>query len=484
MTMDWPKLLSEKRAKRLVEGTEPSKRMLGDKRDEFEMDFDRVVYSTPFRRLQDKTQVFPLDPNDSVRTRLTHSLEVSHAARGLAKDVCCWMSEQEYINDQQSRQIETIAATCGLLHDLGNPPFGHSGEIAIREWFKKKEKKEEEKGANFFSELYDAPERQNEIGQKEQFVQDFLQFEGNAQTIRLVTKLQILADFHGLNLTCGTLSAACKYVAASDEVNDDPHEKSKVGYFASGNSLIKDLREETGTGNARNPITFLVEAADDCVYNTVDLEDGLTKGILDWKLLKEELLSGKDDKTVIQECLKWAEKRVDRAEVDLNGRAKDVALVQYFRVRAIGTIVTASANAFTDHYDEIIQGDYHGELVKDSTAWPLVKACRKINQERVYCSDETLKLELMGRKVIQDLLDIYWEGAEQGFPAPDLKDSEKLFPRKAYNLMSDNYRKVFEHALNEKDLPERYRRMQLVTDYVCGMTDTFAVNLHKRLTNG
>ncbi len=474
--MDWRKLLSEKRARKLVGGQEQSKKVPGDKRDEFERDFDRIVYSTPFRRLQDKTQVFPLDPNDSVRTRLTHSLEVSHAARGLAKDVCCWMEKRGHIEGQQSRQIETIAATCGLLHDLGNPPFGHSGEIAIREWFEKKEEKE--KGANFFSDLYDASESRNKVSQ---YVQDFLRFEGNAQTIRLVTKLQILADFHGLNLTCGTLSAACKYVAASNEGDDGFHEKSKVGYFASENSLIKKLRTETGTGKARNPITFLVEAADDCVYNTVDLEDGVTKGILDWGLLKEELLASSDGKTTIQKYLKDVEGHVEEKEkeVQFSGRAKDKTLVQYFRVLAIGEIVTASAKAFMDNYEEIMEGNYHKELVQDSSAAALIEACRKINLERVYRSDETLKLELMGRKVIQDLLDIYWEGAEQGFP-----DSEKLFPQKAYNLMSDNYRRVFEHTLDEKDLPDRYCRMQLVTDYVCGMTDTFAVNLHKRLTNG
>lgn len=477
--MDWQKLLSIKRARELVGGPSQSERVPEDKRDEFERDFDRIVYSTPFRRLQDKTQVFPLDPNDSVRTRLTHSLEVSHAARGLAKDACFEMEKQGYIKGQQSRQIETIAATCGLLHDLGNPPFGHSGEMAIREWFKKKDE-------TIFGKLDTSSKKQNEVNRNEQYVQDFLRFEGNAQTIRLVTKLQILADFYGLNLTCGTLSAACKYVAASNEENDGFHEKSKIGYFASENSLIEKLRTETGTGKARNPITFLVEAADDCVYNTVDLEDGATKGILDWELLKGELLAGNDDKTTIQEYLDDVEKHVKEKEkeVQFSGRAKDKTLVRYFRVRAIREIITASAKAFTDHYDDIMQGEYHGELVKDSTAWPLVKACRKINRERVYCSDETLKLELMGRKVIQDLLDIYWEGYDfRGIGKKNLSNSEK-FAQKAYDLMSDNYQKVFKHALNKNDLPESYCRMQLVTDYVCGMTDTFAVNLHKRLTNG
>jgi dGTPase len=453
--MDWQKLLSQKRVKKLVEDIEPSLKMPGDKRDQFERDFDRVVFSTPFRRLQDKTQVFPLDPNDSIRTRLAHSLEVSHVARGLAKDVCCWMEDEGNITNQQSGEIVTVAATCGLLHDLGNPPFGHSGEEAIREWFKKKKFRKTQ----------------------EQYEKDFTLFEGNAQTIRLVAKLQILADYHGLNLTCGTLSAACKYTATSDKVNEKIHEKSKFGYFASEHSLIKKLREETGTGNARNPITFLVEVADDSVYNTVDLEDGITKRILDWEQLKKKLKSYDDHS--IKECIKYAESQVKKGDLQLEGHAQDCAHVQYFRVRAIGKIVTAAAEAFKNHSVEIMRGEYHGELVEDSCAATLVAACKKINRKQVYRSDETLKLELMGRKVIHDLLDIFWEGANE-----KSLGRSNTFASKAYNLLSDNYRKVFKHELDGRELPKLYCRKQLVTDYICGMTDTFAVNLHKRLTNG
>jgi dGTPase len=131
MTMHWAKLLNTYRLK----PRKPSSMVAGDMRDEFDRDYDRIVYSTPFRRLQDKTQVFPLDPNDAVRTRLTHSLEVSRAACGMAKDVCKQLLDRQFITTDQAKSIETIAATCGLLHDLGNPPFGHSGEVAIRDWF-------------------------------------------------------------------------------------------------------------------------------------------------------------------------------------------------------------------------------------------------------------------------------------------------------------------------------------------------------------
>jgi dGTPase len=264
--MEWAKLLS---THRLNPPKSPSK-VAGDERDEFDRDLDRVVYSTPFRRLQDKTQVFPLEPNDSVRTRLTHSLEVSQAARGTAKHVCRWLLDERRVDERQAKCIETIAAACGLVHDLGNPPFGHSGELAIRDWFRRP-------GCDLLGKL-GGP-----------YADDFRSFEGNAQTLRLVTKLQILADFHGLNLTCGTLSAACKYTAPSDALDENVHERTKVGFFASEKETVEEVRHGAGTGEARNPIAFLVEAADDAVYNAVDLEDGFRKGLLDWDLLTREL---------------------------------------------------------------------------------------------------------------------------------------------------------------------------------------------------
>jgi dGTPase len=163
----WDKLLNQSRIRKST--------LTGDPRVEFERDFDRSVYSTPVKRLQDKTQVFPLETHDAVRTRLTHSLEVSSLSRGLAIAVCKWLNAEEEIRTNQERQIEAIAATCGLIHDLGNPPFGHAGEKAIRGWFKKQFKGE---GENSLAKALD---------DKNQLVQDFENLEGNAQTLRLVS---------------------------------------------------------------------------------------------------------------------------------------------------------------------------------------------------------------------------------------------------------------------------------------------------------
>jgi len=242
--MNWDTLLNAERP-RLSTST-------GDHREQFERDYDRAVFSSPVKRLQDKAQVFPLEPHDAVRTRLTHSLEVSSVARGLVQKVCKdFLLKDKHIKDGQDRLIEAIAATCGLIHDLGNPPFGHSGEDAIQEWFK-----------NTITE----PKLRALLNNRDDLVNDFLHFEGNAQTLRIVAKLQILADFDGLNLTFGTLSALSKYTASSVEVGiNQDHAKAKTGFFTSEKDRVQKIRQKTGTGDARNPITFLVEAADDIV---------------------------------------------------------------------------------------------------------------------------------------------------------------------------------------------------------------------------
>ena len=220
MRMKWPDLLNHSRRRQTTSPADP--------RIEFERDFDRSVFSTPVKRLQDKAQVFPLEEHDAVRTRLTHSLEVSSVARGLAARGAKWLLEQGEISTGMDRSIEAIAATCGLIHDLGNPPFGHAGEDAIRAWFRR-------------------PEREKCLQtslEGEQQIQDFLKFEGNAQSLRLVATLQILADYNGLNLTFGTLSALCKYVAKSDEADKTATNRAyrKPGYFASEEDIVEQIR--------------------------------------------------------------------------------------------------------------------------------------------------------------------------------------------------------------------------------------------------
>lgn len=472
--MEWGELLSEKRIRELLED-KPANSSKPDERTQHGRDYDRAIFSTPVRRMQDKTQVFPLDPNDSVRTRLTHSLEVSNIARNMARGIGNWLLDEGKIDCSQRDSIEMVAATCGLIHDLGNPPFGHAGEKAIQEWFKSKDK-------TFFKGLDDLDNNQH-------LENDFKEFEGNAQTIRLISKLQVLADFHGLNLTCATMSAACKYVASANELTKDFHEKSKLGYFTSERHLIEKIQEETGTKGVRNPIAYIVESADDIAYSVVDIEDGVKKGVISWNNLKDKLTeefskameecSGSDSE-MLRFCFSKADDYLKKADSSIleKGKPHDNAMSQAFRVFVIIQSAKAVEKAFKDKYTDIMIGDCHNELYRDSEAGALIDACKQVGTKYIYCSKENLKLELMGRRVIHDLMDIFWEGASTG------SKEAKGFARKIFELTSRNYRVVYEKAKKDRKLPEEYCSMQLMTDYICGMTDTFACTLHKRLTNG
>lgn len=463
MRMSWEKLLCRERRR---PSTNP-----GDHRAEFERDYDRAVFSTPVKRLQDKAQVFPLEPNDAVRTRLTHSLEVASVARGIATAACKWLrSENEIIcNDSRSmdREIEAIASTCGLIHDLGNPPFGHAGEEAIQHWFQSK------LGESKLKEDLD-----------EQQANDFLKFEGNAQTLRILTRLQILADFYGLNLTYGTLSAACKYGASSSQSKKDHsnHSFEKPGYFASENQVVQEIRDKTGTGERRNPITFLVEAADDIVYSVADIEDGVKKGVLRWNDVADDLKSLDDESA--RRALSGMEHILKAGRSELPKDLSDDVKASAFRTAAIGVFVPSVVKVFKDHYSEIMDGSFETELIKASTSAGTVKKLKLIGATRVYCTQPTLKLELMGRRVIGDLFDMFWEGVQE-FPVEGLP-STKTFSGKIGALMSRNYAQVFQASAADtaNKLPVVYHRYQFLTDYVCGMTDTFAKRLHSELTNG
>ncbi len=480
--MKWKKLLNPKRIREIMGGKQSEE----DSRTPFERDYGRAVFSTPVRRLQDKTQVFPLEEHDAVRTRLTHSLEVSSVARNLARRAGDWIAkETKEISSKQVNDIETIAATCGLIHDLGNPPFGHAGESAIQSWFESKIGTEDSRAAEGLFAGFNDRKDEKFISQ---YANDFLKWEGNAQTLRLISKLQVVADNFGLNLTAATFSAARKYIARSNEVvKKGDHEKSKPGFFASENRTVKLVEEETGTQSLRNPITYLVEACDDMVYATGDVEDGIKKGLLDWKFLKNELLTFSKKDTLVKKAIKEAENTVKFNPNERPVRNEEVA--QAFRTHSIALMTDAAFKQFCRCYDDLMRGRYHKELIKDPScgAAELVKACKTVGQVYIYPSSSTLKLELMGRRVIHDLMDVFWEGAK----VCGTDEGQKGFPGKAASLISSNYRRIYNEepkipfgALGMKGLPERYCRLQLVTDQIAGMTDSFAITLHQRLMNG
>jgi dGTPase len=454
--MEWSRLLSCRRAGQAGFAD-------GDS-TEFEKDLSRVVFSTPVRRLQDKTHVFPLEPHDSVRTRLTHSLEVSSVARDLSQAAIRRMEDR--IPRQHAHDISTIAACSALLHDVGNPPFGHAGERAIQDWFAEKLRTDPDFEGVFIANAAWLP-----------LAQDFLQFDGNAQMMRLAGRLQVLSEHNGLNLTFATLSAACKYVVAARDTVPERHEFSKPGFFETERELVERIQQETGTGIARNPITYLVEAADDIVNVCIDLEDGIRKRIFRWDEMIDELERGGASGEGL--ALKKQAETLARQ----SGFTADDAYAQAFRARLMARLIPAVLTEFQRSYDAIMNGDYGYELVRRSDAAVLYNACKDVVRRRIFSSPEVLRLEIMGRRVIHDMLDLYWEGLSL------VNRDEKGFCAKLYSLFSDNYRQAYEHDLVrsfptlEGSAKKHYLRLRLVCDQVAGMTDAYAVRQHRTLTN-
>ena len=474
--MSWSQLLDSTRIRKVVEGIDSVKND-EDGRSEFERDRDRTVYSNPVRRLIGKTQVFPLDPNDHVRTRLVHSLEVSTVAEGLANQVV-WkvINKRESLTEEQRRAISKIAETCGLLHDLGNPPFGHAGELAIGSWFEDKRKRDE--GIENERERFFYPIG----GPNSQKAQDLLRFEGNAQTLRIVTNTHLLGHDCGLNLTFATTATARKYIASSLNAvrKGSNHAYAKPGYFASEESIFEAVSVRTGTQGRRHPITFLVEAADDIVYSVVDLEDGIKKRILTWPNVRDFLQDRcKNDAKLLTKAMERTERQLASATY-----RSDSAFAQAFRVNAISELVLAAVQCFGDRYDGIMEGRYEGELIRDSAyeGAVLVKACKDLLSETVFRQEDVLRLEVRGRRVLHELMDLFWEGVSERLKTTE--NTTGTYAGKLYLLIAESLRSLFEKRLAKNQADGVYLGLQLVIDYVSGMTDGYACRLHEDFVNG
>ena len=463
--MDWDTLLNHKRRR------DPD-RMPTDTRAEFARDFDRALFSAPVRRLQDKAQVFPLDPNDSVRTRLTHSLEVSNLSRSLARRACGNVPDMKSLTPDDKWAIECISATAGLLHDLGNPPFGHAGEQAIQDWFATHK--------TVLGPLSAHPHA-------DQVKQDFLKFEGNAHTIRLACRLQVMVDDNGLNFTYGTLSALRKYTCPSHQ-NSKRKDQKKPGHFYSEQDRIDEIDAGCETKGNRNPLAFLVEAADDLAYSTVDLEDGMTKGAFQsWEHLFdliESKLHTDDSKELLSDTRNKIGKQLKDAPFELTPRQKDATAAQIMRTKLIGVGIDSVSAAFHKRYDEIMDGEFSDDLAGVCSVSDLIAALKMAGRERVYNMASTLKLEVAGRHILHDLLDLYWEPIQH---ASDVDGPASGFSKKIWGLLSLNYKSIFAAAMKEAGGDEakiQYARLQLLTDYICGMTDGFAQRLWRELGHG
>ncbi len=450
--MDWTQLLS----RRLL--GEPKNKISDEQegRSQFQRDFDRIVFSSAFRRLQDKTQVFPLPESDFVHTRLTHSLEVSCVGRSLGNIVGAEIIKRKpklKKNYSAFHFGEIVSAAC-LAHDIGNPPFGHSGEDAISEYFKNGN------GKIFESKINDY-KRWN----------DLIRFEGNAQGFRIITKLQNPKITGGLRLTNATLAAFTKYPKESliDEDTEVKNKKKKLyrkfGFFQSEKNIFKDVAEETGlikNGDknnlywCRHPLAYLVEAADDICYRIMDLEDGFRLGLLTFKET-ENLLKSLLTKTKLN-AYEY------RDENDKIG---------YLRAKVINHIVNETAKAFLDNEENILSGKLESDLISIINKQKELDEIKKISVEKIYSYKSVVEREAAGYEVIGGLLDIFITAVNEA----SNENKDKLTPKNK-TILKLLPGKVLSDAPSHLDL---YLRLLKITDYISGMTDSYAVSLYRKI---
>lgn len=465
--MEWKRLLSTKRARGSYSGARKST----DLRSEFEKDYHRIIGSASFRRLQDKTQVFPLDKSDFIRTRLTHSLEVSSLGRSLGQNI--GENILKYRKDPgftpgMKEDICNILQCAGLIHDIGNPPFGHFGEVEIREWFARSLPCLQFQGKPVADIL------------TEQMREDFYHFEGNAQALRLVTKLHYLVDENGMNLTYALLNTIIKYPVSSLEMNPKAEniKDRKMGYYYADRNVFSEIIRETGAGNNRHPLTYILEAADDLAYKTADIEDAYVKGYISYQMLADALYE-------LNLC--YGEEGFDPLEklqsLYTRGKEKSVRdpesyAVKNWIVQIQGFLINCATFGFTSNYDAIMDGRYHHDLFYGTYGERLMELLGTMADQEVFRSRDIYKMEIIESVMIDYLMDKF-VGAVLYY---DTDVSLGTIDKRLISFISDNYRNAYRLQSKGKSEEEKlYLRLLLVTDFVCGMTDSYAKRLYQEM---
>lgn len=437
----WTKLLSTERLRTSNVGV--GDRSKYDARTPFENDYDRVIFSSSFRRLKNKAQVFSLEGHDFVRTRLTHSIEVSTIGRALGEGVAKHLG-------LNGRDIGSLVATACLLHDIGNPPFGHSGERAIGSWFSDQRRAQHKL-------LIDDPQE----------IHDLSAFEGNSQALRIATRTQWSGYDYGMNLTAATLSTLIKYPCSSIQSRENgPKALSKFGYFKDDHATFEEIRTKTGLSEfARHPLTFLVEAADDIAYATGDIEDVLKKGIVDYESIRSILKKGADDQS-----LDIIKRYLDKAFKDLasvkNKRERQQLSVQRFSQAAVRMMTKSAIECFVNNSDSIVNGIFDDELVERMSIAHLCRSLKAVMKSGVYSHVEIAHREQASQRVIHGILDVI---------VSELKTNPNgALAQSVYTKAPKNPR---DHNRSSKD----YKIALRMTDYVSGMTDGFALAQYQRM---
>ncbi|MDY6437664.1 MAG: dNTP triphosphohydrolase [Prevotella sp.] len=430
--MNWLQLITNKRLGQELKHSERH-----DDRSEFRRDYDRLIFSAPFRRMQNKTQVFPLPGSIFVHNRLTHSLEVSSVGRSLGDDVAAQLTARHpELRGTLFEEIGTIVSAACLAHDMGNPPFGHSGEKAIQSYFT-------EGPGNYLR------ERVSPV-----FWDDITHFEGNANAFRLLTHRYRGRRDGGFVMTYSTLASIVKYPIPSTKAG----QKGKFGYFESERSTYERIAAELGLGASpyfRHPLVYLVEAADDICYEIMDIEDAHKLKLLSYGETERLLLQFFDEQT--QEQIR--RRVVDEGVLDENER------VVYMRACVIGKLENECVKVFCDNEQQILAGTFEGSLIDNisSLQRDAYRRCTKVSLEKIYHSKVVLDVELSGYKIMETLMRDLIEAAV--YPAKF--HSQQLIRRVSsqYDIASDDLE----------------TRIMAIIDYISGMTDVYALDVYQKI---
>tara|TARA_R110000850_G_scaffold197587_2_gene323894 strand:- start:461 stop:1942 length:1482 start_codon:yes stop_codon:yes gene_type:complete len=442
----------------------------------FQQDYDRLLFSAPVRRLSDKTQVWPMDENDGVRTRLTHSHEVANLARSIGTKVYYGAkkhfshSDGSYVSLQET--IQPLLLASGLGHDLGNPPFGHQGEAAIGNWFKSR-------SAwiyTYTSEAKSAKSEELDDKVSKEQRSEFESFDGNPQTLRLITTLQSHIDNVGLDLSAATLATGLKYAVSYENRKGDGSLK-KGGYFSSEKNIVDWLRSKTGLQEGqRHPLTWIMEACDDIAYSVLDVDDVLKKGMISPNDVLVFLRANSDNKDIVDDIeikFQLVEKRIENLDTN-----RDIK-IEYLRALLIGNLVSHASAEFVNNADNIFDFT-NSQALMDSSS--LCDSLKKIAQQTAFNHPSVLKAEAIGAEAIDGLMTAFWSAICNRKEKDDLL-SRRLSARDKYvfSLISPNYLYHAENKDCTNGLSLRYRELRLLTDMVSGMTDSFAIRLWEDL---
>ena len=437
--MEWKQLISNKRF-----GQEHKHAERHDDRSEFKRDYDRLIFSSAFRRLQNKTQVFPLPGSIFVHNRLTHSLEVASVGMSIGNDISRRViKKQPDLKDTLVEEIGTIVSAACLAHDLGNPPFGHSGEKAIQ---------------TFFSE---GPGQKIKSMVSSEFWDDITHFEGNANAFRILTHRFKGRRQGGFVMTYSMLASIVKYPFASSLAGNH----GKFGFFASEAESYKKIADELGIScksapgeplkYARHPLVYMVEAADDICYEIMDIEDSHKLKILSFAETEHLLLSFFDED--IQQKIR--QRIIDEELTDENEK------VVYMRASVIGKLENECVAAFLAHEEEILAGTFEGSLIDhiSERQKKAYKECEKISFSKIYQSKPVLDIELSGYQIMATLMEVFIEAAV---------NPSRFYSKQLLRRVSSQY------DIENENLEER---IMAVLDYISGMTDIYALDIYQKI---